>query len=150
MCIQGINMCAHIFTQTLTCTRTFLLRSHAFVHRSLPTFLKVHYSVISLSFKFHKDLIFHCRDICKIKCVFLATTVYGSNQSYPNRSRTCLHSGCFILYIVFMDNLNNVGDWRLLKLPEEELLYISHSSMKPIFEDGKNNILSIKMYQHLE
>ena len=49
-----------------------------------------------------------------------------------------------------MDNLNNVGDWRLGKLPEEELLYISHSSMKPIFEDGKNNIISIKMYQHLE
>ena len=31
----------------------------------------VHYSVMSLSLKFHKDLIFHCKDISKIKwCVF--------------------------------------------------------------------------------
>ena len=28
--------------------------------------LVVHYSFISLSFKFHKDLMFRCGDICKL------------------------------------------------------------------------------------
>ena len=44
-----------------------LLRVCGYVHRSLPNiFLLVHYSVENLSFKFHKDLIFRCGDICKI------------------------------------------------------------------------------------
>ena len=45
-----VQVCAHIFTKF---------------------FLLVHYFVMSLSFKFHKDLIFHWGDICKIeRCVF--------------------------------------------------------------------------------
>ena len=36
----------------------------------IKNFLVVHYSVISLSFKFHKELIFRCRDICKIEWGF--------------------------------------------------------------------------------
>ena len=60
MCARGINVCVHVWTHT----RTFSLCVCAYVHRL------VHYSVMSLSFKYHKDLIFRCGDICKIAMLF--------------------------------------------------------------------------------
>ena len=66
-------MCAYV----LTCTCMFLPRAHVYVHRSLLIFLVIYYSVMSLNFKFHKDPIFRCEDICKNAAVrvFFAVTV---------------------------------------------------------------------------
>ena len=68
----GIKKCSkfwYMYVQSFnTHVCTFLLRVRVYVHRSL---LVDHYSVTSLSFKFHKDLIFRWGDICKIEsCVF--------------------------------------------------------------------------------
>ena len=70
---KGINACANF---RYTHVHVFASCARVFAQIFTKIFLVVHYSVMSLSFKFHKDLIFRWGDICKIeRCVFLAATI---------------------------------------------------------------------------
>ena len=65
---RGINACSKFW---YTFMHVFALCVHVCAQIFTKFFLLVHYFVMSLSFKFHKDLIFHWGDICKIeRCVF--------------------------------------------------------------------------------
>ena len=57
-----------------TLTLTFFVRAYICTDLS---FLVVHYSVINLSFKCHKDLIFRLSDICNIeRCFYFWPALY--------------------------------------------------------------------------
>ena len=60
---RGINACSKFW---YTCVHIFGLCVLICLQIFTKFCLVVHYSVISLSFKFHKDLIFHWGDIYKI------------------------------------------------------------------------------------
>ena len=60
----GIHKCSKFW---YTFVHVFALCAHICAQIFTKFFLLVHYSVMSLSFKFHKDLIFCWGDICKIK-----------------------------------------------------------------------------------
>ena len=71
----GIYKCSKFW---YTFVHVFALCAHICAQIFTKFFLVVHYTIISLSFKFHKDPIFHCWDIWKKLWVafFLATTVF--------------------------------------------------------------------------
>ena len=64
-----------------THTHVSALCTHICAQIFTKNFLVVHYSIWSLSFKFHKDPMFHCWDICKklIVTFLLSATV---NESF--------------------------------------------------------------------
>ena len=69
-----INACSMFW---YTCVHVFALFALTCLQIFTKFFLVVHYSVMSLSFKFHKDMIFRWGDICKIeRCVFFLPLRY--------------------------------------------------------------------------
>ena len=94
------------------CAKFQYTRVHVFASCAciLPKkILVAHYSVINLSFRFHKDLICRWRDICKIElCFFLASTYLSISQTilvYIGLSRSILDflglSKSFLVYLCF-------------------------------------------------
>ena len=74
---RDINACSKFWY-----THVHIFPSCVRIHAQIFTkiFLVVHCSVMSLSFKFHKNRIFRWGDICKMElCVFFAATVVSSS-----------------------------------------------------------------------
>ena len=70
---RGKHACA---TFQYTCVHIFASCACIYAQIFPKISLVAHYSVINLSLKFHEDLIFCWRDICKIECCFFWPTLY--------------------------------------------------------------------------
>ena len=65
--------CAHMVQNELT--HIYALGTHVFTQNFTKIVLIVHFYVMTLSLKFHKDPSFCCRDICKIKLNMQARSI---------------------------------------------------------------------------
>ena len=75
---RGINKFAK---SQHTCVHVFSSYARVCAQIFTKNFLVVHYSVMNIDFKFHKDLIFRCRDICKIERCFFWPALYTQDKS---------------------------------------------------------------------
>ena len=91
---RGINAFSKF---SYTFVHVFALCAHEYAQIFPKNFSVAHYSVINLSVKFHKDLIFRWRDICKIeRCFFFWTSLY--NVGSIEGPRTLWRYGLVLLY----------------------------------------------------
>ena len=75
---RGVNVRARVSSRQNA--RTHVYASCARVYTRIFTIflLVVHYYLLNLSFKFHKDRSFCCRDICKTILMFVSSLIFNT------------------------------------------------------------------------
>ena len=69
-CTRGVIVCAHVSSRQNACTYVYVSCAHSCARIFMKNHLMILYYLMNISLKFHKDLSFHCGDICKTILTF--------------------------------------------------------------------------------